>query len=253
MKRIATALVGIPLTVVLSLKAPNWLFALVVAVVAAASLEELLSLANARIGARPGRWALLLGFLVTFAFSGGIFWALTAVTGAMLLSSAIITFSVSLEEALAKIAMAIMGIIYCCVLAGFIVLLPPELRVVVLAVVWVGDAAAFYGGRALGKHFLAPKISPKKTVEGAFAGLIASMIAGVLLGVLITNESPGVLLAASFLAASAGQVGDLAESAMKRSAGVKDSSAVLPGHGGMLDRIDSLLFAAPVFYWFFGT
>jgi phosphatidate cytidylyltransferase len=126
-----------------------------------------------------------------------------------------------------------------------------EMILVLLGVLWIGDAAAYYGGSTLGRHLLAPHLSPKKTVEGAFAGLIGSIIAGVALGVWVANERSGVLLIASIAAACAGQVGDLVESALKRSAGVKDSSDLLPGHGGLLDRLDGLLFAAPVFYWFF--
>jgi phosphatidate cytidylyltransferase len=251
MKRVLTALVGVPVSVLLTLYSPNWIFALIVAAAGAACLEELLVLGATRLGARPGRWVLLLGAAVTFSFAFGPWWVLAALSVATLVSAAVTAFSVSLDEALPKSALALMGVVYCCFLPGFLVLMRPQMVLVLLGVVWVGDAAAFYGGRFAGRHLLAPSISPKKTVEGAFAGLIGSVVAGVVLGVWLGQEAPGTLLIASFVAACAGQVGDLAESALKRSAGVKDSSSLLPGHGGMLDRLDSLLFAAPVYYWFF--
>jgi phosphatidate cytidylyltransferase len=141
--------------------------------------------------------------------------------------------------------------VYCCVLLGFLVWLPRHLVLVLMGTIWAGDAAAYYGGRALGRHKLAPTISPNKTVEGSIAGLAGSVLAGVGLGSLLLSFPIALLAIASFAAGIAGQLGDLAESALKRSAGVKDSSSLLPGHGGMLDRLDSLLFAAPVFFWFF--
>jgi phosphatidate cytidylyltransferase len=193
---------------------------------------------------------LVLGAAVTASFAGGPSWVLGAVTVTMLVAAGVTAFSVSLEEALPKAALAILGVIYCCFLLGFLVLMRREMVIAVLGIVWIGDAAAFYGGRLAGRHLLARSISPKKTVEGAFAGLIGSVIAGVVLGVWLIEEAPGTLLLASLVAGGAGQLGDLAESAFKRSAGVKDSSAVLPGHGGMLDRLDSVLFSAPVYYWF---
>ena len=96
-------------------------------------------------------------------------------------------------------------------------------------------------------------MSPKKTVEGAIAGLIGSVIAGIAVGVWLLDEPWLNLAIISTVTAVAGQLGDLAESVLKRSTGVKDSSSILPGHGGILDRLDSLFFAAPVFYWFFNA
>lgn len=113
---------------------------------------------------------------------------------------------------------------------------------------WVGDSFAFLGGRSLGRHKLAPRISPNKTVEGAISGLAGSILVGIAwstvagLGSLVAGAFVGAIVAVS------GQVGDLAESTLKRQAGVKDSGAVIPGHGGILDRIDALLFAIPVTY-----
>jgi phosphatidate cytidylyltransferase len=128
--------------------------------------------------------------------------------------------------------------------------MPRERILLLLVIIWVGDTAAYYGGRAMGRHLLAPKVSPKKTIEGAIAGLVGSVIAGVA-GAIWLHVPVSGLIWISAATAIAGQVGDLAESVLKRSAGVKDSSSIIPGHGGILDRLDSLFFAAPIFYWLF--
>ena len=251
MKRLITAAIGVPATILLTLFAPTWLFALVVAAAGAACHEELLTLGASRLDSRPGRWVILLGAGVTLSFVGGVPLVLTTLTLSILLAVIVTSFSASLQEAFPKAALAIMGIFYCGLLPGFLLLMERKLVIVLLGVLWIGDAAAFYGGSTMGRHPLAPAISPRKTVEGAFAGLIASIVAGAVLGVALTEQSSVRLIAASLVAACAGQLGDLAESALKRSAGVKDSSSLLPGHGGVLDRLDGLLFAAPVYYWFF--
>lgn len=111
--------------------------------------------------------------------------------------------------------------------------------------VWAGDVAGIFAGQALGKKLLAPSLSPKKTVEGAIANLFASGLVGVLVGLAI-GKSPQVSLGCGLAAGLFGQLGDLFESYIKRRAGAKDSGNILPGHGGILDRIDSLLFTAPV-------
>ena len=118
-----------------------------------------------------------------------------------------------------------------------------------LMVNWVGDTGAFYVGRKFGRHKLAPSISPGKSWEGAAASVVTGVAFGMIyLPLTIRGTS---LLAAGLLALAAnaaGQVGDLAESALKRGAGVKDSGNLLPGHGGLLDRVDSTMFALPVLY-----
>jgi len=141
-----------------------------------------------------------------------------------------------------------------------------------LLVVWAGDVFAYFVGRSLGRHLMAPRISPKKTWEGAVASLAASLAVGILLfdyalqissfllrvGLIERRDGlfglerpelwPIILLTIALNVAA--QLGDLVESLIKRGAGVKDSGTILPGHGGMLDRIDALLFAAPVL-WFY--
>jgi phosphatidate cytidylyltransferase len=120
-----------------------------------------------------------------------------------------------------------------------------------IAVTALGDTAAYYVGSLWGRHKLLPKVSPNKTVEGAAAGLAGNVAGALMYGWLFFPtwlSFAGLPLA--LLVGVAGQLGDLSESMLKRGAGVKDSGQLLPGHGGVLDRLDSLLFAAPVvFYW----
>lgn len=124
-----------------------------------------------------------------------------------------------------------------------------KVTLLLLATVVVSDSAQYYAGRAFGRHKLAPVVSPKKTVEGAVGGLIAAALFMALAGSRILVGEAIVPLAVLGLAmAAVGICGDLFESSLKRHAGLKDSSSLIPGHGGVLDRIDALLFAAPLFY-----
>jgi phosphatidate cytidylyltransferase len=126
-----------------------------------------------------------------------------------------------------------------------------ELVLFLVGVTWVGETSAYLVGSSFGRHRLAPVISPKKTVEGALAQVAASVLTAAALGAwLLPSCSTGTALAAGVLLGVVGQVGDLAESAIKRSVGTKDTGALIPGHGGILDRIDSLLFNLPAFYYF---
>jgi phosphatidate cytidylyltransferase len=124
-----------------------------------------------------------------------------------------------------------------------------EAALLVLLLVVVSDTAQYYTGRMLGRRPLAPVLSPKKTVEGAAGGVVAGALTIAIVGAWWWPEAPvGVRVAGGVLLVLVGIAGDLFESLMKRAAGVKDSSSLIPGHGGMLDRIDALLFAAPVYY-----
>jgi phosphatidate cytidylyltransferase len=126
----------------------------------------------------------------------------------------------------------------------------PKLLMFVLVITWVGDTAAYFVGRAMGKHKLAPALSPKKTWEGTIASILGALLVAVGFARWLTVPLPH-LLAMAAVGNIAGQAGDLLESAYKRSAGVKDSGSLLPGHGGVLDRIDALILAIPVvwYYW----
>ena len=126
----------------------------------------------------------------------------------------------------------------------------PRLLLFVLVLIWASDSAAYFAGRALGKHPFAPHLSPKKTWEGSIAGFASSIVVAFAFTRWLSIPIV-ILLGGAALGNIAGQIGDLLESAYKRSAGVKDSGALLPGHGGMLDRIDALILAIPVVWYYF--
>lgn len=126
----------------------------------------------------------------------------------------------------------------------------PRLLLFALVIIWVGDSVAYFVGRAMGKHPLAPYLSPKKTWEGSVASFLGSLLVGVVFTRWLSAPLPHLVVMAG-IGNLAGQVGDLLESAYKRSVGVKDSGGLLPGHGGVLDRVDALILAIPVvwYYW----
>lgn len=165
-------------------------------------------------------------------------------------------WSVDLKQYLGAASATIFGVFYVAFTLSWLVPLrfsrPATGRMLtflLFLVIWAGDICAYFLGRAIGRTLLFPRVSPKKTVEGAAAGLLGSLLAGWGFARFFwkTADLKTVILLAG-LVAVAGQVGDLVESALKRAAAVKDSGAILPGHGGMLDRIDSLLFGAPILW-----
>ncbi len=163
------------------------------------------------------------------------------------------------DKMIMSVGATVLGVLYVVLLGGhlvavrvgFSVALSRHLLAFFFLVIMSADSAAYYGGRTFGSHKLAPGISPGKTWEGAIAGMMISLLAAALAHVWFFKELPlrfALPLAAVMNVLSV--LGDLTESALKRSAGAKDTANILPGHGGVLDRLDSLLFNAPVIYYF---
>jgi len=245
-KRLITGLILAPAAVALILWAPAVLLRLVVTVVAVLSFYEYQRLADRHHIPIQGPLGYAAGLLLLF---------LPEVTPLLLTSFVLLALSLALwsrplANALPRSSALVLGVLYIfgawrCGLALYHA--SPLWLLFALGVTWVGDTAAYYAGRRFGRRKMAPEISPAKTWVGAAASLIASLAFGILyLHALFPTVgwSRAVMLSAA--GNLAGQIGDLAESALKRGAGVKDSANFLPGHGGMLDRTDAALFAMPV-------
>ncbi|HUQ90384.1 MAG TPA: phosphatidate cytidylyltransferase [Bryobacteraceae bacterium] len=245
MRRILTAFVLIPSVIYTIFFGPELLFQLVVAVLAFLCFHEFAAIAAAQ-GIPVPLWlgeVLGLVFLLAPITDWRLLLAITMLLMVWSLRTGTLSDSLPLASA------TLLGILYVygswrC--APVLRAASPWWLMFAVSLNWVGDSAALYVGKALGKHKLAPVISPQKTWEGAIGSAIFTTIYGVVL--LTWSVQAKVLDAAllSFAACAAGQVGDLAESALKRGAGVKDSGTMLPGHGGWLDRLDSTLFSMPV-------
>jgi phosphatidate cytidylyltransferase len=257
MSRILTAFVAIPLLLLLILRAPAWAFLTLAVAFALASFWELSRLSSKL------EWKLLAvgypltGLLVTAFYPGFPGFQETGIAIVLVVGTAAVFGREPGRETLGAVAATAFAILYAGGLLGTVVGLrmtgPEEIGrmwlLFLLAVVMVGDAGAFFVGRTFGKTPLAPVLSPKKTVEGLLGGIAFSVAAAV---VLRSFALPQLALATTaglgLTMALVGVVGDLFESLLKRSVGIKDTSSLIPGHGGVLDRIDSLLFAAPLLF-----
>jgi len=270
-KRIATAVVLIPFVVGLVLYAPtSWVAVALTAVIVLAMIEYF-ALGDA-IGHRAYRaWTLIAAVAFVYAQWANVATAarqqssdlVQAVFFVFLLGIAAMTLATKrpMVEALPAAGISSSALLLVAFPLSFAVrlhgmgTLGPKLLLFALVITWAGDTIAYFVGRAIGKHAFAPILSPKKTWEGAVGGFVGSLLVGVAFSKWI-GVPMGQMLAAAAIGNVAGQVGDLLESAYKRSAGVKDSGTLLPGHGGILDRIDALILAIPVvcYYWiWFGS
>jgi phosphatidate cytidylyltransferase len=233
---------------------PDWATLAIGLVASALAATELVSLAGvprssilaiiAAIGAACATWTLAAGGDLAAILVAGMF-----VVGAAVLASGGPSAS-----AIPATALTAMAPLYVGLPIGALVWVEAahgrEALALPIVLVAVSDTAQYYAGRAFGRRKLAPLVSPAKTVEGAVGGLLAAALAGALLAPSWIRLLPSAGAVLGLLLALAGMQGDLFESFLKRSAGVKDSSSLIPGHGGVLDRIDSHLFAAPLYYLF---
>jgi phosphatidate cytidylyltransferase len=274
MKRILTAIVLIAAVFALIFFGQLWMITLFAAIVAVLAAYEYLQLAHTSAdgngsGTRIPLWWMAIGTALAFVVTLPNFpleAQLPVLSALTLVLFAWNGFRAPLDRVLPDTAQGLFGLIYIAYPLTLIPILWKQedgiaLILFLLLCVWTGDIAALYIGRAFGRHKLAPRLSPGKTWEGSIASIAGSvLIAGLLVyisdvltarGNLILHISEPIwqtLLLAAILNVAA-QLGDLLESAIKRGAGVKDSGTMLPGHGGILDRIDALLLAAPVL-WF---
>ena len=238
------------------------LFAVVIAVVCLRALWEYYRMVLPTAGGGGRQGLLLWGYAIAAAVIGAAYLdALEWMCGLMILNlmgCALISIKRFRTDALILDAVfkQVLGVGYVAILLACLVLIRngsdgPAWIYWVLLVVFAGDTGAFYVGTYWGRHKLAPAVSPGKTIEGAVGGLAFNLAVGSLFKYLVMpapSWGPSLLLFISM--GAAGQVGDLFESQIKRSCNIKDSGSLLPGHGGLLDRIDALLFAAPVAYFF---
>jgi phosphatidate cytidylyltransferase len=276
--RILTAVVLIPIVVALVWWGPPPVLAAIAAGVAILALVEFFDLGE-RVGLQAYRkWTMACsvgifyaqfsqGLVETRALGQGVSLVRNAASGVLSLEAVFLIFVFGcisiglatrrpLHEVLPSISISSAGLLFIAVPFSYLVrmneIVPAGRQLVLftLCLIWAGDMLAYFVGRLLGRLPMAPALSPKKTWEGALGNVIASLLVAVLFARWMQIDAVSLLVIAG-LANIAGQMGDLIESAYKRGAGVKDSGSLLPGHGGILDRIDSLILASPVVWALF--
>lgn len=261
MTRLLTAAVLIPAAWYLCKRAPFAFFLAAALLLSTLATWECASIFRRR-GSRPFAWlavAASFGIAAAFAARPPLVVAVAVMTGAVLLAACLAMLRRETPEGMLDAAMTtIFPIFFVGLPSAYVVGLRaipgengPDLLLLALLCVTLSDSGAYYAGSAFGSRRMAPVISPKKSWEGALGGVVSSIA-----GAVVAHEwffqrlSLGHALALGVILCAAGILGDLAESMLKRAAGVKDSSSLLPGHGGVLDRVDSLLVAAPVLYYY---
>lgn len=258
-RRLYSALVFIPLLYVGIRYSPPSLFSLLIGTIALFALWEFLSLYFSHTGSlSPKVLSCLAAAILLIAMSEGLpHILLLGLLGIVAIIMAGFCISpVHMKQHLPDWAAYIFGVLYVGLLLGHYSLLRNleqgvALVFFVIIVTWLSDTGGFFVGKTLGKHPLAPTLSPKKTIEGLLGGVLFSVIGGIISHfIFVPFLSLGQCMMLGGSLALLGAIGDLAESAIKRSVSVKDSGTIIPGHGGVLDRVDSLLFTGPAMYYY---
>ncbi|MBW2563445.1 MAG: phosphatidate cytidylyltransferase [Deltaproteobacteria bacterium] len=260
LKRWITGIIALPFLIFFIVKGGAY-FVVLVGVVCLLSMWEFFSIvsdAKGKVVSVIMIIGVLAGALIIIAASGSSFNLVSGIIALNMIMCGLISIPQykTNPNVLETIKKQLQGIIYIPLLLSFLVLIRNQTDgmiwiFLILAVIFAGDTSAFYFGSYLGRHKLCPAVSPGKTIEGSIGGLAANLLVGSVVKFFFLPELPWAQSLFLFVAMGiAGQAGDLFESMLKRSSSVKDSGGLLPGHGGFLDRIDALLFAAPVAYFF---
>lgn len=272
--RVLTAAILIPLVVAAIWWGPTWLIAIISAIVAIVALLEFFAIA-ARQGVQAYRlWSCLAAVgiigqqyyasrMASISHLGELWDRSPRITMEFILFSFVLGIAVialgssrSLTEILPSISISAAGLLFVVLPFSTVVrlhgvdLLGPRLLLFTVVLVWVGDTSAYIVGRQFGRWKMSPHISPNKTWEGAGANFLGALFVAAVFGYW-SRIPPAHMLGMAVVGSIAGQIGDLFESTWKRSADVKDSGTILPGHGGILDRIDALILAAPAVWYYF--
>ncbi len=257
LKRWLTSLVALPILLYILLKGSIFSFMLLLALVSSAAHWEFLTICGLGRTLFEKTLSLTLGLLLLLSFST----ARPYLPGFFLVFGMLVYFLYYLlqyelfPQLLPELALSCLGLLYIPYLLGHFLWLRQLPQgtfwlLWLLLVIFAGDTAAYYSGRWFGVKKLYPQVSPGKTVAGSLGGLVASLAAGVGFGLwLPLGADAAILICLALLAAVIGQFGDLFESMLKRRAQVKDASSILPGHGGLLDRLDSLCFTGAILFY----
>jgi phosphatidate cytidylyltransferase len=257
LRRLLSTLVLLPLFVWMVMDGPLWLFGAVLVLVGALGQWEFTGM-FAQAGVRTFRVVGLVGgtaLTASFALPISERFAFTVVLLAIV-GMGLLRHDGATRPGWEPMAVTLLGVCYVNWLLGYAFWLRDlehgvSWILLLVSVTWLGETAAYLVGSTIGRHKLAPTVSPRKTVEGAVAQLVVSALAALAAQAWFFPElSVGSALVAGLLLGVAGQLGDLIESAIKRSVGTKDTGRLIPGHGGMLDRIDSLLVNTPVLFYY---
>lgn len=251
--RIISALIGVPIFLGLIYLGESYTIFLVTLLTLLA-LREFLQIGE-QMGIRTwGKISILFSIIwLTSLFNSGQDWMLPTLILWLLIGFGRLALTYP-KTSLSEASFNILSVFYTVVLLSHLYLLRElpggiEWTFFTIFLVWATDTGAYFTGRKFGRHLLAPQVSPKKTVEGSLGGLLFSIIVAVGFWQFVGNAHLMTYIILGIVIGTSAQIGDLFESALKRSAGVKDSGSLIPGHGGILDRFDSLIFALPLVYY----